>query len=120
MKTSQTCKAPKEESKYGSLKNVKKCEKSLENFIECIKELVECPITMIPMQNPCITLSGHTVEGGIMKQWIGKFIHFHILENKKKDPWDRTECKFQIRNLMAVEIASLLESFGLNETTSSN
>ena len=41
-------------------------------YLEELNELLECPILMCRMEDPSITESGHTVDGGVMDQYIGE------------------------------------------------
>ena len=54
-------------------KNVKKYEKDLDDFISSLKELVECDVDLVPMMDPHITPSGHTIDKEALDRLKSKF-----------------------------------------------
>jgi hypothetical protein len=70
------------------------------NLIDELKKLTKCPILEIQMDDPSITLSGHTIDGGVMNHWITTGI---------KDNWDPSlTCNSKITNLAVKQLISLI------------
>lgn len=73
------------------------------NLMEELKELLLCPILLVKMDDPCITSSGHTIDGDLMQQYI---------QNGDKDPWDNTMiCDRKVRNLLAYKLKILVDQY---------
>ena len=41
-------------------------------ILDSLRDLLECPILLVQMENPSITYSGHTVDGGVMDEYISE------------------------------------------------
>ncbi|CAI2385742.1 unnamed protein product [Moneuplotes crassus] len=92
-----------------SLSDVKKLQEdngvlkdTITQICDSMETMLECNETNVPMKNPCVTPSGHTVEKEVLEQWIF---------NGEKDPWNGAMCKSTRKNLLASELALLLEQY---------
>lgn len=74
--------------------------------------MTRCPILEVQIENPCITPSGHTVDGGVIDQWIGNFKYFIFIATGKKDQWDPSlTCNFKIPNLAVQQLIDFIEDY---------
>lgn len=42
--------------------------------LDYLKKLTVCPVLKTQMKDPCVTPSGHTIDGKAMSEWICKLV----------------------------------------------
>lgn len=64
------------------------------------------------MEDPSITPSGRTVDGGVMDQWIGNIIYLIRIATGKRDQWDpNLTCNTKIVNLAVEQLIDFIEDY---------
>ena len=78
-------------------------QNSLDDFLDELKELLQCPIILDIFTNPVMTPSGNTIEESVMST---------LIKNKDPDPFSKTGfCKKLIPNMLIKNIIELYNKY---------
>lgn len=65
------------------------------------------------MVDPCVTPSGHTIDGKAMNEWICKLVCSKYIAEKKKDAWNpKLKCGRKVSNIV---VKLLVDNIGVFE-----